>query len=405
MPPEGLLLQGATLADGSRADVRVSGDLIAEVAAPGRAVPRPGETVTDLDGYVLLPAPAEPHAHLDKALTADEVPVPNADLPAAVAAWREHRSTLTTEDIARRARRAALLGLSYGVTAIRTHADVGPGVELRAVEALVDVRDELRGLVDVQVVAMANSFTGEGSESPSRLRDALALGADMLGGAPHIDEDPAHHLRTVLAMAAEHGVPVDLHMDEHLGDALDLPALAHLAGSPGAPPAVTASHCVSLGMRTPAVQEEVSRTVAAAGVGVVVCPPTNLYLQGRDLQTGTPRGLAPVGELLRAGVLVAAGGDNVQDPFNPLGRCDPLQTAQLLVMAGHLTVDQAYDLVSDGARRVMGLPPARVEPGFRAELLAIAAGSLREAIATTTEARIVIRGPRIVHRTRVVHDP
>ncbi|TDB82205.1 cytosine deaminase [Actinomadura sp. KC216] len=405
MPPEGLLLRGATLADGSRADVRVSGDLIAEVAPPGRAAARPGEAVADLDGHVLLPAPAEPHAHLDKTLTADDVPVPNADLPAAVAAWREHRGTLTTEDIARRARRAALLGLSYGVTAIRTHADVGPGIELRAVEALVTVRGELRGLVDIQVVAMANSFTGEGRESPYRLRDALALGADMLGGAPHIDEDPARHLRTVMSLAAEHGVPVDLHMDEHLGEALDLPALAHLAGSPGAPPAVTASHCVSLGMRTPTVQEEVSRTVAAAGVGVVVCPPTNLYLQARDLQTGTPRGIAPVGELLRAGVRVAAGGDNVQDPFNPLGRCDPLQTAQLLVMAGHLTVDQAYHLVSDGARQVMGLPPARIEPGSRAELLAVVAGSLREALATTTEARTVIRGPRIVRRTRVLRDP
>ncbi|MFI0370595.1 amidohydrolase family protein [Actinomadura sp. 1N219] len=404
MRPEGLLLRGATLADGSRADVRISGDLIAEVAPPGRATARPGEPVADLDGRLLLPAPAEPHAHLDKALTADEVPVPNADLPAAVAAWREHRSTLTTEDIAGRARRAALLALSYGVTAIRTHADVGPGIELRAVEALVDVRDELRDLVDIQVVAMANSFTGEGRESPYRLRDALALGADMLGGAPHIDADPDHHLRTVMSMAAEHGVPVDLHMDEHLGDALDLPALARLAGAPGAP-AVTASHCVSLGMRTPAVQEEVSRAVAAAGVGVVVCPPTNLYLQGRDLPSGTPRGLAPVGALLRAGARVAAGGDNVQDPFNPLGRCDPLQTAQLLVMAGHLTVDQAYHLVSEGARQLMGLPPARIEPGSRAELLAIAAGSLREALATTTEARTVIRGPKIVRRTDVLRDP
>jgi cytosine deaminase len=131
----------------------------------------------------------------------------------------------------------------------------------------------------------------------------------------------------------------------------------------------------------------------------VTLPATNLYLQGRDQPISTPRGLTPIRLLLEAGVNVAGGGDNVQDPFNPLGCGDPLHTAQLLVLAGHLPVDEAYRLVSTRARRAMGLPAPEVLPGSPADLVAVAGSSLREVMATATEERIVIRAGRVVART------
>ena len=121
-------------------------------------------------------------------------------------------------------------------------------------------------------------------------------------------------------------------------------------------------------------------------------PQTNLFLQGRDSPTATPRGLTATTALREAGVLVAAGADNVQDPFNLVGRSDPLETAALMVMAGHQTPDDSYSMVSTNARRALDLPESSIRPGDVADLVAIDAPSVRAAIADAPMSR------RVFHR-------
>ncbi len=395
------VLRGATLGDGSRADVRLVDGLVAAVESGGLA-PTAGEQVIDLDGYVLLPAFAEPHTHLDKALTAARFGREFTELLAAIGAWHAYRETLSVEDIVERATRAALLALAHGATAIRTHADVGQGIELRSVEALLQVRDALRNLVDVQVVALTYPLTGPlGASNRSLLREALAMGADVAGGAPHVDPDPAGHVEVVLEEAARAGRPVDLHADENMReDSVDLVELVARVAE-GFTQAATASHCVSLGIQSPEVQAERAAAAAAAGVAVVSCPIANLYLQGRDQPQATPRGLTALPALLDAGVTVAGGGDNLQDCFIPVGRADPLLTAQYLIVGGQLTPSTALELVSRSARAVMGLPPIEVAPGFPADLVAVRAASPAEAVATATQDRVVFRNGEPVRRTHV----
>jgi cytosine deaminase len=353
----------------------------------------------DPSGYVLLPAPAEPHAHLDKALTAARVKVQAGDLGAAIEAWHEHRRELSVDDIARRADRAAQISLARGVTAIRTHVDVGEGIELRAAEALIEVRDRLHGVIDLQVVALSYPLAGvAGADNRALLRAALELGVDVVGGAPHIDADPVGHMEVCLELAAEFGRPVDLHMDEHTRTSLDLADLARMVAG-GFPQPVAASHCSSLVMQAPDVQDRVAADVARAGIAVISCPGTNLHLQAQAERTAKPRGITALQALLDAGVTVAGGGDNVQDFFHPLGCGDPLQTAALLVLGGQLDIPTAYRLVSEGARSAMGLPTGDDER------LAVRAGSLQEALATTTEDRLLFRDGRLLQRTSVTPDP
>jgi cytosine/creatinine deaminase len=397
-----MLLENATLIEGTVAEVLVHGDRIGGVG-PSRTVADGDAEALDLAGYVLLAAPAEPHAHLDKALTADRVVVQAGDLGAAIDAWHEHRRTLPVDDIARRAEAAARASLARGVTAVRTHVDVGEGIELRAAEALIQVRERLRPLMDVQIVALSYPLTGAaGAENRALVRAALELGVDVVGGAPHIDADPAGHIEFCLGLATEFERAVDLHMDEHMrASAVDLVELTALVGD-GFPQPVTASHCVSLGLQPPNVQDRVAAAVARAGISVVSCPGTNLHLQARNIRTATPRGITALRALLDAGALVAGGGDNVQDFFHPLGCGDPLQTASLLVLGGQLDIPTAYRLVSENARAVMGLPANAVEPGGHADLLAVRGRTLQEVLATTTEDRLVIRSGEPVERTRVV---
>jgi cytosine/creatinine deaminase len=385
--------------------MRLQGGSIGEVGAPGTLLP--AFEHLDLTGYLLLPAPAEPHAHLDKALTAARAPNPTGDLLGAIEAWVPYRSTMAHEDVVRRATEAALMYLANGATAVRTHVDVGNSIGLRALKALVEVREALRNQVTLQLVALASvPLTGaEGAENRSMLRAAMESGADVVGGCPHLDPDPAACQETCLSLAAELERPIDLHTDETLDPAvLYLPRFADMVAKTGFQHGATASHCVSLGVQPPEVAAEVAQQVVAAGIAVVCPPQTNLFLQARDHPSAPPRGLTALRALLAAGATVAGGGDNVQDPFNSVGSGDPLDTASLLVMAGHLSPEEAYAAVSSGARAAMGLPSVRLEAGFPAELLAVRASSLREAVAVAGHERVVIHNGRVVSRTSMTRE-
>jgi cytosine deaminase len=395
-----LLLRNARLADGRMVDVRIDGEEITAVspAVAGGATGDPSARVVDVGGRLLTPAFVEPHAHLDKALSADRVPNPSGDLAGAISAWHAYAPQLTVADMAERGERCARMLVANGVTAIRTHADVHDAVGLRAVEALLDVRERLAGIVDVTVTALLGCPTtgAEGEPQRARLREAIAMGVDCVGGCPYLEPDPADFVDFALDRAGAAGLGLDLHMDETCDTGvLTLELLAARVVATGFASGVLAGHCVSLGLQPPDVQRRIADAVAEAGIHVIALPQTNLYLQGRDAAV-PPRGLTAIKVLQAAGANVAAGGDNVQDPFNPVGRGDPLETAALLVMAGHLQPDDAFAAVSTRAGAAIGRPPMAVEAGAPAELVGIPAASRREAVATGPPGRLV------VHRGRVV---
>ncbi len=387
-----VVLRGVTLVDddgdaaASPSDVRLRGPVIDEVASAGSLESGSDDTVVDLEGHLLLPAAVEAHAHLDKAFLADIVTNETGDLLGAIAAMEAARPRLNVPETAARAERAARLLAANGVGLVRTHVDVTLDHGLTSVEALVLVRDRVAGVIDVEVVALAGwpVAGAAGREQRALLGAALDHGADLVGGCPHLEDggDVRGATEALLGLAADRGVGVDLHTDEGLDPGvLGLADLAELVVSMEFPHGVTASHCVSLGMHPVRRQQEVAEMVAAARISVIALPATNLYLQGRDRQECMPRAVTAVKSLRAAGVNVAAGADNLQDPFNPLGRADPFETAGLMVLTTHTAPADAWAMVSDRARRALGRSPVTVAAGQPADLLAVPAASLRQAIA------------------------
>ncbi len=399
-----MLLRNARLADGGRVDVRIDDGLVDQVQPAGTVEARPDEHVEELEGYVLLPSPVDPHAHLDKALLGDRAPNPHGDLLSARAAIRAIYGGLNKAEIARRAREAALIAVAHGTTAIRSHVDCGVRARLTSVEALLEVREQLRGYVDVQVSASVSSpIVGvAGAENRAFLEAALQMGADGAGACPHLDPDPAGCINVCLDLATKFERPIDLHVDETLDPtALTLSEYVRAVATRRFPYGAVAGHCVSLGVQPEAVQAQLAAGLAEAGIAVVANPLTNLYLQARGRTVAPPRGLTAVRPLLAAGVTLAAGGDNLRDPFNAMGRGDALETAALMVMAGHLTPEEAYASVSSSARKAMGLPPVAVRAGSPADLLAVRGRSLTDAIAAASEDRLVLKSGHVVCRTTV----
>ena len=397
----GLVLANAAGVPGS---VRILGD---QVAAVGEDVyPAPGDGVVDLAGYVLLPGLAEPHVHLDKAFTAGRVVPATPDLAGAIDAWYGLRGQLTEGDFTERARLGAVGYLASGAAVVRAHTDVSPVLGIIPVAALRAVRAELAGPLDIEIVAAANiPVTGTaGRENVAALRDAIDAGADVVGGAPWLDPHPTAACHVLLDIAAAAGLPVDLHVDETTDPAADtLRVLIDLTRQ-GFGQGVTASHVVSLASRPPAATQHIAEALAEAGIGVVTLPQTNLWLQGRDDRPAPGRGLTAVAALREAGVPVAAGADNIRDPFNPLGRADQLETASLLAAAAHLTPAQALPAVTTDAWTVLGRPAAAIRPGAPARFVAVAAADADDAVAAPTPVRIVIRGSRVVARTSVTSE-
>ncbi|GGX66247.1 amidohydrolase family protein [Streptomyces anandii] len=391
--PDGLLLCGARLTDGRTVDVRLSGGRIEAVGTAGslggggghgacgggRAAggsPEGGARV-DLTGYLLLPAPAEPHAHPDTALTAD------ADGPASD----------DPEDVQRRATEATLLQLGHGATAVRAHVRVGDVQGLGALRAVLRARRSLRGLAEVTTVAVPRVLTGAaGADGLAMLRDALKMGACVVGGCPDVDPDPTGYVEAVLEVASEHGCPVDLHTDA--GDPARLARVAAMAG--GLRPGVTLGPCGGLSRLPAAAASRAADQLAAAGVTVVCLP------QG-GCQGAEGRGTAPVRLLRAAGVRVAAGSGALRDAANPVGRGDPLEAAYLLASRYGLRPEDAYEAVSASARAALGLPEVRVEAGFPAELLAVRGDRLAGAL-SLAYSRIVVHRGRVVARTSAVRE-
>jgi cytosine deaminase len=314
-----------------------------------------------------------------------------------------NRHLITIDDTIARAERAVRLMVSYGVTAIRTHADVTEWNSLDAIEALTEVRNRTRDIVEMQIVALLGwPLSGDlGNANLTLGKKAIELGADILGGCPHLDVDPVGANIALLRLATELGCALDLHTDEHTdAHRVSLEDLAERVMATKFAHSVTASHCVSLGMQTEDAQQRISEKVAQAEIGVVALPHTNLFLQGRENITAPPRGLTAISKLRMAGVRVAAGADNLQDPFNPLGSGDPLETAALLVLAAHQLPSDAFDAISNTAKSVIGAAQSHLNIGDRADLMLTLAESLREAIANRSARSMVMHRGRLTHLTR-----
>ncbi|MFD3435934.1 amidohydrolase family protein [Streptomyces sp. NPDC058685] len=370
-----LLLCGARLADGRIVDVRLSGGLIEAVGTAGSLTPHSSRV--DLRGYLLLPAPAEAHGHGDTALT--------ADCPGPV--------SYETEDVQRRATEAALLQLGHGATALRSHVRIGDVQGLGPLEAVLQARRSLRGLADLTAVAVPRLLTGTaGADGLAMLRDAVKMGAGVVGGCPDADPDPSGYVEAVLEVASEHGCPVDLHT--HGDDPARLARLAAMAG--GLRPGVVIGPCAGLARLPRDIASRTADQLAAAGVTVVCLP------QG-GCAAVEQRGNAPVRLLRAAGVRVAAGGGTLRDVSNPVGRGDPLEPAYLLASQGGMRPREAYGAVSADARAAMGLPEVRVEAGFPAELLAVR-GERLSGVLSLAYSRIVIHRGRVVARTSAVRE-
>jgi len=310
----------------------------------------------------------------------------------------------TPTDITTLAWNRAARYLTAGTTAIRVHVGVGQESGLRAVENLLEVRSGLAGILDIQIVATVSApLTGlAGATSRALLKQALAAGADLAGSEPGLADETGRAVEVLADLAANAAAGLDLHIGETADLAPgSLGRLVEIARAGFGYP-LTISHVARLRTKRKEYRRTM-RSLANGRIGVVVVPRSAPSRPGGAVASVDPGAPAVVRELLEAGVPIAAGGDSSRQPPDS-EHADPLGTASDLV-AARLTPAEAMTAISAGGRQIMRLPSVAVVPGSPADLVAIRAPDLWDAVSARTTDRIVLRGGRVVALNVAIADP
>ena len=393
-----LLRQG--LVDGRRQDVALRDGRIWRI---GPALDPTGGETLDVTDKLVLPGFVESHIHPDKAFIADRTRglAPGGPTPQTLVA--ELKKTFTVDDIYRRARRVLEVALRHGCTTMRAHVEIDAYVGLRGVEALLRLRAELAGVLDLRLIAFAQEGIFRDGVTQDLLREALKTGLEVLGGCPYMDEDERRHIDWFFDLAEASGVPLDFHADSSDDPSrLTCDYIAEQTIARGLQGRVTLGHLSTLDVLEPEHRARVINRLREARLHVISLPATELHVKARDDARRTWRGVTRLHELRAAGVNVALSTNNVVNPFTPYGHPDLLRQALVAAMAAHLgNLEQMawlLELITTNPARAIGLEGYGLAPGCRADLVVLDARDPAQAITEQAEKLFVIKGGRIVAR-------
>jgi cytosine deaminase len=294
----------------------------------------------DAEGRAVIPGLVEPHMHLEKAFLHRRMPPVLGTLDEAIRVTGILKGKQEHNDVMARSRQVLDMAVQNGTTAIRAHPDVDLIQGLIGVETLLELQDEYRHLLDIQIVAFPQEGIVKSPGTIELMEKSMGLGADVVGGCPYNElswDDTKQHIDAVFAMAQKHDAPIDMHAD-FSDEASDqrFASTAYIAQKTidtGYQGRVSLGHVTSLGSLEPAQLQPIIELLQKADISIVTLPATDLYLGGRNDTKNRRRGLTPVRSLHEAGVNVAYSSNNIRNAFTPFGKADMLVIGNLLAHA------------------------------------------------------------------------
>lgn len=400
-----LIIRNANLPDGRKGiDIAIRDGRIAAVEANIAA--EAGQEI-DATGRLATPPFVDPHFHMDATLSLG-LPRMNVSgtLMEGIALWGELRPIVTREELVERALRYCDLAVTQGLLHIRSHVDVSDP-RLVTVEALLEVRDRVAPYIDLQLVAFPQDGYYRCADAVDSLNRALDMGVDVVGGIPHYERtmsDGAASVEALCRIAADRGLPVDMHCDES-DDPMSrhIETLAAQTVRFGLQGRVAGSHLASMhSMDNYYVSTLIPRMVEA-GINAIPNPLINILLQGRHDTYPKRRGMTRVRELMDAGINVSFGHDCVMDPWYSMGSGDMLEVGSMAIhvaqMAGIEDKKRIFDALTVNSAKTLGLEGYGLEKGCNGDIVILQAHDVLEALRLKPVRLAVIRRGRVVART------
>lgn len=367
------------------------------------------ETTKEIDanGNLVIPPFVESHVHLDAALSAG-TPRHNKSgtLLEGVDIWSDTKEILTKDDLKTNAKKAITWLIANGVLRIRAHTDT-TDPSLKTVEAILELREEMKEYIDIQVVAFPQDgiFSYQGMDD--LFKQSIKMGVDVIGGLPQAEltrEDGIKSIEYIFDLAEKHDKLIDIHTDETGDDQSRFIEVItkytierQMAGK------VTASHTTAMHNYQNDYAAKLINNLKRADVNIVTNPFSNTLLQNRLDGYPRKRGNTRVDELLAQGVNVSIGNDNIMDPMNPLGKGNMLQAAHLLLHTAHLSgndqIVTLFDLITTNGATTLYDKNYGVTVNKQADCVILDATHEKEALRLTSDCLYVIRKGKVISET------
>lgn len=398
-------IRNATLADLSRADIRIEAGRIAAIEPAGTAAGG-----VDLDGGMVFPCFVDVHTHLDKGHIWPRTPNPDGTFAGALDAVRAVRGRASPEDILTRMEFGLACSLAHGTAAIRTHLDTYFPEAEATWRVFRTLRDAWAGRITLQGVSVCGLDHFDGGKG-ARIADLVAASGGILGGVVRLSGDGHRaippgfqdRLENFFALAEARGLAIDLHVDEDdVPGSAALALIARTAIRRGFRQPIQVGHCCSLALQPDSVIAETIRLVADAGIAVASLPMCNMYLQGRvPGRTPSWRGITLLHEFAAAGVKVSVASDNCRDPFYAYGDHDMWEVFASAVRIAHLDHAPARWTEAIGATpaSVMGIEAGTITVGAIADLVLFRGRDFSETLSRSQHDRVVLRAGRAIDAT------
>ena len=329
----------------------------------GSNIDAPGEEIIDGTNCMILPPFIESHVHLDTCLTAgDPVWTMSGTLFEGIECWSKRKEKLSKQDVKERAKQAIRMQVANGVQFVRTHVDT-TDPSLIAMEAMIELREELKDTVTVQIVAFPQEGILSYPNGKELLVRAIEMGADCVGAIPHFEftrEYSVESINFAMNLAKKYDRLVDVHCDEIDDEASrGLETVACRALELEMLDKVTASHTTAMHSYNNAYVNRLMRLLKMSKINFVSNPLVNTHLQGRCDTYPKRRGVTRVKELLENGINVSFGHDDIFDPWYPLGtgnmRDAVFMGLHVCQMMGYEEIMNSYRLITYNAAKTLHL--------------------------------------------------
>jgi len=373
MPLDLVLRQGRLAgSDESPVDIGVADGRIVDIA-PHIVADAPEQ---QLDGRLVIPGFVETHIHLDKSCILERCNCERGTLEEAIETVAAAKRSFTEADIHARAQRTLEKAIIQGTTRMRTHVEADPRVGLNGFHALRTLKRDYAWALDLQICVFPQEGLTNDPGTEELLVEACEQGADVIGGCPYTDTDPAAQTTRIFDIARRFDLDVDFHLDFDLDpswmhlDEVCRQTDAHRWGG-----RVAVGHVTKLSTVDRGRLSEIGTRLANAGVAVTVLPATDLFLMGREHHHHVPRGVAPAHRLLAHGVTCSLATNNVLNPFTPFGDCSLIRIANLYANIAQLgrsaDMRACFDMITTLPARLMNAARYGIAVGHAADLVVI----------------------------------
>ncbi len=403
-----LLIKNARIGNTSQTgDIAIENGTIAKIAPD--VAENTAKTVISAEGNLVAPGFVDSHTHFDKALSLGTKESPT--LEQAVANFTAYLGGMSPveikADIKKRAAQVARMCLAGGTTTVRTHSNVEAAMGLTGMEALNEVKKELREFIDIQITALPSFYGGPEALKTrfEQLEQAAAAGMmDYLGGAMHLHENWEELTERLFDLAVKYDLPIDFHVDEHdAPDVRNFMQIARLTKKYGYEGRVSCGHVTALCAVDDDTAKEAIRLAKDAKLNIITLPSCNLYLMGRTDKQPIRRGVTRIREFLDAGVNISYASDNIRDPFRPIGNGDMVEEglicAQVAQMVTRSDLETVFAMGTVNPAKALRLADYGLEAGKKADLVVFSCDTAAEALAGQATRRYVVKNGKIVAET------